>query len=402
MIIPKAYKTEIAPNKTQAKRLWQHVGAMKEAYNFALKYTNEQYEQNKKYKSLLMKGGSAIFTKYKREELLWLNDVSSTILTQAIRDVHQAFRNYFRRCELVKKGLLPPNEVGYPNKKTFTKALNRGIRFMKDAKINNNKIYLPKIGIIKIKEREYIPMDGLRNVTISYKAGKWFASVQVEEEIPDVQPDNNIILGVHLGVKNRITCSDETIIDKFLPYHQVERRLKRFNRELHRRKRGSRNRAKTKAKIAKLNFHIAQIRKNAEHKASTEVVRKAPAVIVIEEWKIREMMQENSRVAKMLADTSCYELRRQIEYKAEWAGIKIINTPLNFPSTKMCSKCGHVNSRPLSPSQVVFVCEECDFVKNREINAAFNLQHYGIQETTGAQPGSQACGEVEGGPVSSG
>lgn len=397
---PKAYKTEIAPNKTQEKKLWQHVGAVRHTYNWGLAYIKDKWEQEQKYFSFLGKGGSAIFTEHKGENP-WLYEVSSTVLIQCLKDLDQAFKNFYRRCKLVKAGKLSPKEVGYPKFKSRHNDKDRGFRFMQDAKVRENRIYLPRIGTIKIKEYGYIPLNGLRNVTISYKAGKWFASVQVEEEIPDIKPDNDTILGVHLGIKNRVTCSDGTIIDKFLPYHRVERRLKRLNRELHRRKFGSKNRAKTKAKIARLSYHIAQIREDAGHKASTNLIRKAPAVIVIEEWKIKEMMQKNSQVAKMFADTSPYKLRQQIEYKAVWAGIKIINTPSNFPSSKKCSKCDHINSRPLSPSQVMFECERCGFIKNREINAALNLQRYGIQETTGAQPGSQACREVEGGPAPS-
>uniref|UniRef100_A0A6M3IWW1 Putative transposase n=1 Tax=viral metagenome TaxID=1070528 RepID=A0A6M3IWW1_9ZZZZ len=398
MIIKKAYKTEIAPNNTQEKRLWQHLGAVRHTYNWALAYCKDKYEKEQKSFSFMGKGGSAIFTEHKGKNP-WLYEISSTVLIQCLKDLDQAFKNFYRRCKLVKAKKLSPKEAGYPSFKSRYSDKDRGFRFMQDAKVKGSKIYLPKIGWIKFKEDGYVPEDGLRNTTISHKAGKWFVSVQVEEEIPDIQPNNNTIFGVHLGVKNRITSSDGTIIDKFLPYHLVERRLKRLNRELHRRKLGSKNRYKTKEKIAKLNYHVAQIRKDAEHKASTEIVAKGPAIIVIEEWKIKEMMQDNSRVAKMLADTSCYELRRQIEYKANWAGVKVINTPPNFPSSKTCSRCGHVNNKPLSPSQIMFECEECGLIKNREINAAMNLQQYGMQQTTGAQPGSQACGEVEGGPV---
>ena len=191
-------------------------------------------------------------------------------------------------------------------------------------------------------------------------------------DIPDPEPGQGEPLGVDFGIKTLAYCSDGTTFENPKALANGERKLKRLQREFARRKRGGKNREKTKRKIAKCHAKIANIRKHALHNVSYHVTAKTkPSTVVVEDLNVKGMMA-NHCLAKAIADVSFGELRRQIEYKGHWFGVDVVTAGRFYPSSKTCSGCGSVKPL-LKLSERKFVCEKCGMVIDRDLNAAKNL-----------------------------
>lgn len=386
--IRKAYKVEIAPNKAQAKMLYQHCAAVCKVWNFYLDERTRIYKDEKRTVFAMHKGESQKLTAFKQANP-WLYEVSSTALVQCLRDQDQAFSNFFRRLKLITQGKLSPKEAGFPKYKSVRRSKDRGFRFREGVKIDGNRIYFPRIGWIKSKEKDYIPNDVKpANTTIRQTAGRWFASLNIEEEVKDREASHGKIIAVHFGIRNKITCSNGLIIDKFLPYHRAEKRLARLQHRKDKPPPGwsngkdksylsSKNKRKLQAKIAKLHYRTANMRKDATHKATTQIITSRPEIIILEQWDNKYMLKDR-RFAKGISDTSFYEPRRQLEYKAEWAGIKIIHTGKGFKSSKTCSECGNIYEE--FGLQKIFQCPVCGHTEDRDQNAVKNVLQEGLKQ----------------------
>lgn len=150
-----------------------------------------------------------------------------------------------------------------------------------------------------------------------------------------------------------------------------ENRLRMFNKQLARRQKGGRNRAKTKARLSRLHWRIACVRQDAIHRATTEIIRQA-SVIGIETLNVSGMVK-NRRLAKAVNDASMSEFLRQLKYKAEWSGVKVVEADRFYPSSKTCHACGYVKDS-LSLGEREYVCQSCGNVVDRDLNAALNLE----------------------------
>jgi putative transposase len=178
------------------------------------------------------------------------------------------------------------------------------------------------------------------------------------------------VVGVDVGVHRLATISDGTRINNPKALSQYERKLKRLQRQLARKRRGSKNYRKRLFQLQKLHWRIANIRTDALHKATT-LLAKTKSVVGIEDLYVQGLLQ-NHHMAKAVSDASFSEFRRQLEYKTRWYGCMLVVAPRFFPSSKRCSQCGCVKSvLPLSTRW--FVCNRCGFVVDRDVNANYNL-----------------------------
>jgi len=213
-------------------------------------------------------------------------------------------------------------------------------------------------------------------VTISERGGAWFASVQVEQP-HELEQATGEPVGVDLGIKQLAVTSTGEAFDNPNGLRIYLKRLKRLQRKLSRQQRGSNNYRKTKRAIAKLHFKIACIRQNATHNASSAIVGRykpadeRPRAIVLEDLNVSGMMQ-NHHLARAVADANMREMRRQIEYKAAWAGSAVSYADRFYPSSKTCSECGVIDDT-LTLSDRVYVCQSCGAELDRDYNAARNL-----------------------------
>jgi putative transposase len=240
------------------------------------------------------------------------------------------------------------------------------------------------------------------SATVSERAGRWFVSIQVEEEIPAPTPARGEPLGVDRGVKALAMRSDGIRYENAKALDRELKKLRRLQRKLARQEKGSRNREKTRRRIARLHYRTANVRRDTVHKATSDIVAKTkpdiqrPRAIGIEKLNVSGMLQ-NHCLARAIADVGMYEFDRQVRYKADWSGSEVVAADRWYPSSKRCSECGEVKD-DLDLSERVYVCDRCGLVMDRDLNAARNLAQLattrqGSSKSTVSSTGSDACGE---------
>ena len=224
---------------------------------------------------------------------------------------------------------------------------------------------------------------------MSEKAGRWFVSLQCEQEIPDPVGESKPNCGVDLGIKTLATVSDGMTFDNPRALKKSLVKIKRLQRIVSRRTQGSANRQKAVYRLAKAHQRVANIRKNALHQVTTYLA-KTKSEIVLEELNVSGILK-NHRLAMAISDVGLYEFKRQILYKSTWYGSKVRLAPRFYPSSKKCSRCGQVKTE-LSLGERSYYCKSCGLVLDRDLNAAINLAH--LIQTTDSSSECNACGEV--------
>lgn len=372
MKIIRGFKTELKPNDRQRTLLLQHAGCARFAYNWGLERCIEARRNGGKKPSAmeLHRRLNAI----KGSEFPWMYESSKCAPQEALRDLDRAYKNFFRRCKQKKRG-----KKGFPRFKSRSRGIG-SFRLTGSIGASETHVTLPRIGAVRLKEHGYLPTsdDDVRvlSATVSEKAGRWFVSLQVEIESQDPPPaeeDDRPIVGVDLGIKTLATCSDSTTFENPKALGSKLRKLKRLQRSLSRKERGSENRKKAAKKVAKLHWRISNVRRNALHEVTTWLIRNHSAV-VIEDLNVSGMMK-NHNLARAIADVGFHEFRRQLEYKGEWYGCEIVVADRFFPSSKTCSECGAINEA-LTLSDREWVCVGCGSIHDRDLNAAVNLKNW--------------------------
>ena len=374
-----AHKIALDPTNMQATYFARACGTARVAYNWALAEWQRQYAARKAEPTLPAPSDVSLrrdLNAIKREQFPWMFDVTKCAAQEAIIDLGSAFRAFFekrgRYPRFKKKGVhdsfCAANETG-----TF--------------RCEGERIKLPVIGWIRM--RETVRFSGkLKRVTVSREASRWFASIMVETDDikPIVQPLDCI--GVDLGIITLAALSNGTEIPGPKPHKALLKRLRRANKALARKRRGSRNSAKAKRRLGRLHARIGHIRKDALHKATT-MLTKTYHRIGIEDLNVRGMSR-NRCLARAILDGGFFEFRRQLEYKARFYGATVVVVDRWFPSSKTCSCCGSVKAE-LALSQRLFQCDDCGFVAGRDHTAACNL------ERLAASSAVSACGETRSG-----
>lgn len=359
----RAYKTELDPNNEQRTFFGRCAGTARFVYNWGLATWKFWYEDGKKPSRY---GLCVHFNSIKDDECPWIRDMPYAVTEGAFSDLGDAFRHFFRR---VQNG---EDKPGYPK---FKRRNGRGSFHLRGTKVEHDRVRLTGIGWVRLKERGYIPISGSARhgvyATISEHAGRWYISVFVEEEFPETELQT-LTVGLDLGLKTRVVLSNGKEIDAPKPYYDRQRRLVWLSRELSRRKIGGQNWKKTKVKLAREHAKVVNIRKHWLHEISHYVVCDLrPSTIVLENLNVSGMVK-NRHLAKAVSDAGFYELRRQIEYKAQRLGIEVVVADTWFASTKTCSRCGHKQDMPLD--RRVYRCPECGLEIDRDLNAARNLE----------------------------
>jgi putative transposase len=343
MPVTRGYKTELDLNNEERTACLQHAGTARFAYNWGLARRQEVYKTTGKsvWAMALHKALNAL----KPTEFPWMYEVSKCAAQEALRDLDSAYRHFFRRCKLKKAGQYK-GRLGYPRFKSKKRGIG-GFTLTGSIHVTQDTIQLPRLGVLRLKEHGYLPMNAhILAATVSEHAGRWLVSLQVVVEQPDPEPATGDILGVDVGVKTLATCSDGTVIENPHAYRKRLKRLRLLSRRHSRKKKGSQNRGKAKRKLARQHAKIANVRKDALHKATSQLVAKTkpaaerPVVIVLERLNVKGLLK-NHRLAQSLADASFYEFRRQLTYKAVQAGCTVVLADRFYPSTLLCSGCGH-------------------------------------------------------------
>ncbi|MDD4933293.1 MAG: transposase [Methylacidiphilaceae bacterium] len=376
-----AHRIALDPTNAQRTYFARASGVARFAWNWALAEWRRQYAARKDDQSLPQPTDASLrrqLNSLKREQFPWMFDVTKCAAQEAIIDLGAGFRSFFE-----KRGRYPrfKKKGGHDS---FC-AANEAGTFRADGK----RIKLPVIGWVRM--REAIRFTGkLKRVTVSREADRWFVSVMVETD--DIKPVEQpcAAVGVDLGVATLATLSTGKAIAGPKAHKTLLKRLRRTSRALSRKRKGSANRRKARAKLARLHSRIANIRRDATHKATTMLV-KTYRRIGIEDLNVRGMAR-NRHLARSIMDGGFSEFRRQLDYKARFYGATVVVADRWFPSSKTCSCCGSVKAE-LALSQRLFQCDDCGYEARRDLNAARNL------ENLAASSAVSACGEERSGAV---
>jgi putative transposase len=342
-------------------------GAARFAYNWALAEWQRQYAAGGRPTEMSLR---VQLNKLKREQFPWMLDVTKFAVEQAIVDLGMAFRAFFEKRQryprFKKKGV----------RDSFCAAMGA-----RKFRCEGRRIWLPIIGWVRM--RKPLRFSGvLKHVTVSREADRWFASITVDT--PDIQhvQQSQEAVGVDLGVSKLAVLSQGAAIAGPKALTASLKPVRRASRALSRKQLGSSNWTKAKRHLARLHARIANIRKDATHKATTHIV-KTYRRIGIEDLNVRGMMVRNRRIGRSVIDVALSQFRRQLEYKARFYGTAVIVADRWFPSSKTCSRCGFVVTE-LSLSQRMFRCPQCGFECDRDRNAALNLEHLAASSAVAA------------------
>lgn len=364
MNVVRGYKTELDLTNEQRTLLLKHAGCARFAYNWGLTRKIAAYKDGKKAPSAidLHKELNAL----KPTSYPWMYEVSKCAMQEALRNLDKAYANFFRKTKLKKQGKYI-GKLGFPRFKQRSKAIG-SFRLTGSIKAFSRAVQLPRIGAVRLYEQGYLPTDAkILSATVSEQAGRWYVSIQVEEEQEKPVPTATTAIGVDLGIKTLATCSDGTTFENPRALKHAQKKLKRLERMKSRRKKGSKNRAKTRMAIANTHARIAHIRKDTSHKL-TSYLCKNHALVAMEDLHVAGMLK-NHCLAQAVSDSSFGEIRRQLGYKAAWYGVQLIMIDRFYPSSKTCSACGYVKPE-LKLSERTFICEACGIVLDRDLNAA--------------------------------
>jgi IS605 OrfB family transposase len=378
MQITRGYKTELDLNHQQMTACKQHAGAARWAWNWGLHRKQEVYQQTGRSISAMELHRE--LNVLKQTNVPWMYTVSKCAPQEALRDLDTAMSNFFRRAKLKKEGKWK-GKTGYPCYKSKKRSLG-SFRLTGAIHVTTSTVQLPRLGRLRLKERGYLPTSGVKvlSATVSEQAGRWFVSVQVLQEVSTPTAATGSPLGVDLGIKLLAVCSNGIPpIENPKALRTNLTKLKRACRRLSRRKKGSRNRAKARKLLSRQHARIANIRRDALHKATATITAKAkpdgvrPCVIVLEDLAITNMVK-NRKLSRAISDVGMGEFRRQMAYKTLWNGEDLLIADRFYPSTKRCSACGCVKAT-MELSERVYVCdnEACGLIIDRDFNAALNL-----------------------------
>ena len=370
-----AHKIALDLNNVQATYMARAAGTARFAYNWALAEWKRQYEAWKLDNSQAKPTQAALrrqLNSIKREQFPWMLEVTKNAPQMAIIQLGDAFKNFFA------------GRAKYPQ---FRKkgAHDRFTLTNDQFSIDGWRIRIPKLGWVRM--RETLRFAGkIMSATVSRVADRWFVSIAVDTVDDSHLPkaENQGAVGVDLGISALATLSTGETINGPKPHKAMLSRLQLLSRGLSRKQKGSSNRKKAKAKLAKLHARIAAIRSDALHQLTAHLTRRFHT-IGIEDLNVKGMVK-NRHLARSIADMGFFELRRQLEYKAAMRGGQIVVADRFYPSSKTCSGCGHkLEALPLSVRE--WTCPVCGSIHDRDVNAAINLKNMAVSSTV------SACGE---------
>ena len=322
--------------------------------------------------------------------VIWWRENSKEAYSSGLEALAKGLLNWSKSRKGERKG----RKVGFPKFKTKDRATPRfayttGVFGLIQG--DPKALRLPKVGRVHCMEDVTERVNGARvlRMTVSRRAGRWYASLTVErEDKPVTKPPKGGAVGIDLGIKTLATLSDGTIIENPHLLRKSERKLKKAQKALSRKTMGSNRRAKARAKVARLHAHVANQRQDTLHKLTTWLAETF-SHISVEDLNTAGMVK-NHHLAKAVSDAAFGEFRRQLEYKTARTGAQLHVIDRWYPSSKTCSGCGRVKAK-LSLAERTYKCDGCGLVMDRDLNAAVNILVAGsAPETINAHGGTRS------------
>lgn len=381
----KSYKTEINPTLEQKQIINRTIGVCRYVYNFYLAHNQEIYKNEKCFVS------GMDFSKWLNNEFVpnnpefqWIKEVSSKSVKQSIMNAERSFKNFFK------------GKSHFPKFKKKNKSDVKMYFVKTDANViihcERHRIKIPTLGWVRLKEKGYIPINPnthiIKSGYVSYKAGRYYVSVLVEEQDSKKSKLNSFGIGIDLGIKDFAICSNGKTysnINKNPRIKKLEKKFKREQRSLSRKYEAYKklnnnlkgeairqNIQKQKLKVQKLHQKLDNIRTDYINKVISELVKTKPVWITIEDLNVSGMMK-NKHLSKAIAQQKFFEFRTKLTTKCKEYGIELRIVDRFYPSSKTCHCCGCVKS-DLKLSDRTYHCNECGYTEDRDYNASLNLR----------------------------
>ena len=367
-----AFKFELRPNGEQERDMRRFAGACRFVFNKALALQQDNHRTGGKFIGYVAMAKH--LTAWRNEsETPWLKDAPVHPLQHALKDLDRAFQNFFAK------------RAAFPNFKKKGRSASFRYPDAKQFKLDaaNGRIFLPKLGWMKLRLSRPV-LGQLKNATVGLSAGKWFVSLQTEQEVANPIPKATSAIGVDLGVARFATFSDGTFVEPLSSFKRHEARLARAQRRLSRKVKFSSNWRKAKAKVQRIHARIANARRDFLHKTTTALSQNH-ALVIVEDLQVKNMsrsakgtraqpgkhVRAKSGLNRSILDQGWFEFRRQLEYKMAWAGGLVLAVPPHHTS-QTCPACGHVHAGNRA-TQASFKCLACDFEGHADHVGALNV-----------------------------
>ena len=363
-MINRAYKYRIYPNKEQQELLEKHFGCVRFVYNWGLSEKIEAYQKDKKRLSCFDLINKITELK-KKKEFEWLNEVNSQSLQMSLRNLDNAFTRFFRK------------KKGFPNFKSKKRNIN-SFQIPQYLKLTD-KLTLPKIPDIKIKQHRKLEGKIKTAAVSKTPTGKYYISILVEQnkKLPKKSKiKNKTTIGIDLGIKTFATFSDGKKIENPKYLKNSSQKLKKQQRRLSRKIKGSNSRKKQIYKVASLHEKIKNQRSDFLHKITYQLTHdNQVGSIAIEDLNVKGMVK-NHCLAQAISDVGWREFRRQLEYKTEWYGKNLLVIGRFEASSKTCI-CGYVNQE-LTLADREWTCLKCKKTHDRDLLASQNIKRFAL------------------------
>ena len=361
----KSYKYRIYPNKKQQELIRKTFGCTRYVYNYYLDKRKKLYETDKTTYTYVKCAKD--LTQLKKE-FEWLKEVDSVGLQTSLKDLDVAYKNFFS------------GSAGYPKFKSRknrhqsyrTSFTNNNITFM------DRHIKLPKLGLVKVRDKQ-VPQGRILNATISQEPdGRFYCSLCCTDVSFVQLSKTNQFVGIDLGLVDFAIFSDGIKIENPRFFEKSEKKLAKLQRDLSRKSIGSNRWDKARVKVAKLQKHISNQRKDFLQKLTTSIVRKYD-IICIEDLDVKSMKETELTIRnRRVSDVSWSEFRRQLTYKSTWYGRALSVVDRYYPSSQICHYCGHIDGKKAETIRF-WVCPKCNSKLDRDVNASINILHEGLK-----------------------
>lgn len=389
----KTFRIMLCPNNKQNTKLFECAGAARYVFNWVLWYQKVNYEFGYSFQNDIDLRRILTQLKHDHPKFQWLENYSNDIAKQAVKDACSAFHKFFKGKSkyprFKSKRKTKPSFYVDPYKIRFT-STHVILEKLSDSRKKNRKAF----NAVRLAEINRIPVNAkYYNPRVTYDGLHWWLSVGVEcksESYENIPYSEGI--GIDLGIKDLAICSDNRSYininktDKVRKLNKKKRRLqRRVSKKYHYNKKGAcycktRNIIKSEKRLLKVNRRLTNIRNAYLHSVTSEIVKRKPSFIVLEDLNVRGMLR-NKHLAKAVQEQGFSEFHRQIAYKCERNNIKLIIADRFFPSSKLCSCCGNIK-KDLKLSDRIYHCSKCGNTIDRDYQASVNLRNYGIQAHT--------------------